>query len=118
MHTRNFELRIVILFLAVVLYLLGSYTQKKVDDNKTLKSSLQLLEFSLEQQKSRNQQQLDSLQQRILHQDHLQLQLKDSLRLLRDQRQHLKRRSHENKAAILRLRDADSLYQLVARHYR
>ena len=112
----QFQLRTVILFL-VALLLLGSYTQKKYDENLSLKSSLQLLETSFEQQLQKNQQQFDSLQQHIRHQNQLQLQLKDSLAGLETLRIHLNHRSNENKAAIARIHDVDSLYNVVARHY-
>ena len=117
MKQTQFKLRAIILFLVVLLLLLGSYTQKKYDENLSLKSSLQLLETSFEQQLQKNQQQFDSLQQHIRHQNQLQLKLKDSLAGLETLRIHLNHRSNENKAAIARIHDVDSLYNVVARHY-
>ena len=62
MKQNQFELRAVILFLVVILLLLGNYTQKKYDENS-------ILESSLEQEKQKNELQLDSLQQLINNQD-------------------------------------------------
>jgi len=115
---RNFELRMIIGVIAMLLLLLGGYTQKKADENASLRSTLQQLETSFSQQLEKNRQRYDSLQQHLELQDALHRQLKDSLARFEVHRTHLKKRSNENKAAIARLRDADSLRELVARHYR
>jgi len=115
---RNFELRVVILALVVLLFFLGRYTQQKYEENTSLKTSLELLESSIEQQKQKNQQRFDSLQQHIQQQEQFQLQLKDSLVLLGQQRLHLKTLSDENKAAIHRIRDVDSLRAVVTKRYK
>ena len=117
MNQSRFELRAIILFLVVLLLLLGCYTQKKHDENRSLRSSLQLLETSFGQQLQKNQQQFDSLQQHIRHQNQLQLQLKDSLAGLETLRIHLNHNFDENKTAIARIHDVDSLYNVVARYY-
>ena len=114
---RNFELRMIVSVIGLLLLLLGSYTQKTQDENAVLKSSLQQLETSMLEQQQSLQQRFDSLQQHIAAQESLHLQLKDSLTNLQDKRHHLKTRSDENKAVIARLRDADSLRDAVARHY-
>ena len=62
MKQTHFELRAVILFLVVLLLVLGNYTGKKSDENSILRSSL-------EQEKQKNELQLDSLQQLINNQD-------------------------------------------------
>ena len=62
MKQTQFELRAVLFFLVIILLLLGSYTQKKYDENS-------ILESSLEQEKQKNELQLDSLQQLINNQD-------------------------------------------------
>ena len=110
MNQTQFELRAVILFLVVILLLLGNYTQKKYDENSILRSSL-------EQEKQKNELQLDSLQQLINNQDRMHLQLLDTLANLESRRTHLNTRSNENKAAIAGIRDVDSLRNAVARHY-
>src|SRR5690606_10984970 len=115
---RNFELRVVILALVVLLFFLGRYTQQKYDENTSLKSSLELLESTIENRKQKNQQRFDSLQQHIQQQELFQLQLKDSLVLLGQQRLHLKTLSDENKAAIHRIRDVDSLRAVVTKRYK
>ena len=113
----QFQLRTVILFLVVLLLLLGSYTQKKYDENRALKSSFKIFETSMDQERQMIELQLDSLEQIILRQDQLHLQLRDSLATLHSHRTHLNTKSDENKAAITRIHDVDSLYHLVARHY-
>ena len=117
MNQRLFELRAALIFLVTLLLLLGSYTQEKYDENRALKSSLKIFETSLEQERQKNLLQLDSLEQIILRQDQLHLQLRDSLATLHSHRTHLNTKSDENKAAITRIHDVDSLYHLVARHY-
>ena len=115
---RNLELRIIIGVIGLLLLLLGSYTQKTQNENSSLKSTLQQLESANLQQQEKNRQHYDSLEQLLRQQEVLQLQLKDSLTSLQLKRHHLKTRSDENKAVIARLRDADSLRDAVARHYR
>src|SRR5690606_4642987 len=114
---RNFELRMIVGVIGALLLLLGSYTQKTQNENSSLKSTLQQLESANLQQQEKNRQHYDSLEQLLRQQEVLQLQLKDSLASLQLKRHHLKTRSDENKAAIARFRDADSLRDAVARHY-
>ena len=110
MKQTHFELRAVILFLVVLLLVLGNYTRKKSDENSILRSSL-------EQEKQKNELQLDSLQELIHVQDRMQLQLKDSMAGLERRRVHINTKSNENKTAIIRINDIDSLRNAVARHY-
>ena len=110
MKQTQFELRAVILFLVVILLLLGNYARKKYDENSILRSSL-------EQEKQKNELQLDSLQQLINDQDQVHLHLLDSLEGLGRRRLQLNNKSNENKAAIAGIRDVDSLRNAIARHY-
>ena len=110
MKQTHFELRAVIFFLVVLLLVLGNYNRKKSDENSILRSSL-------EQEKQKNELQLDSLQELIHVQDRMQLQLRDSMAGLELRRVHINTRSNENKTAIIRINDIDSLRNAVARHY-
>ena len=110
MKQTQFELRAVLFFLVVILLLLGNYARTKYDENSILRSSL-------EQEKQKNELQLDSLQQLINDQDQVHLHLLDSLEGLGRRRLQLNNKSNENKAAIARIHDVDSLYNVVARHY-
>ena len=118
MNQRLFELRAALIFLVALLLLLGSYTQKKYDENRALKSSFKIFETSMDQERQKIELQLDSLEQIILRQEQEHLQLLDSLASLESHRTHLNTKSDENKAAITRIHDVDSLYHVVARHYR
>ena len=115
---RSFELKAALLFLVLLLFLLGTYSERKIRENESLKQGLRLLEADLKKVRRQHLLRIDSLQEHVEVQQQRNRQLKDSLHLLQHKRKHLTQRSDENKAAILRLRDVDSLRDLVAGHYR
>ena len=102
----------VVAFVAAVVFL----WQEK--EKQQLEEQLQQLEISMEQRRKKNLQELDSLQQSVEGQQKLNIQLQDSLNLFQLKREQLNSRTNENKAAIGRIRDIDSLRDVVARRYR
>ena len=108
----DFLLFSVVAFVAAVVVL----WQEK--EKQQLEEQLQQLEITMEQRRKKNLQQLDSLQQSVEGQQKLNIQLQDSLNLFQLKREQLNSRTNENKAAIGRIRDIDSLRDVVARRYR
>ncbi len=114
---RNFQLQAALLFLLLLLFLLGFYSTGKARENRSLKQRMELLESSIEETRQQNRHKVDSLQLMIEHQEQAHQGLKDSLHQLEGKRTINNKRSHEKKAAIIRIADVDSLYREIARHY-
>lgn len=114
---RLFELKAALFFLLLLLLVLGTYSNRKIRENRTLKQEVQLLEADVEKTRQQNLLRLDSLQGLIQLREEAHRHLKDSLLLLERERTLNTRRSNEKKAAISRIADVDSLYGEVARHY-
>lgn len=106
-----------LLLLCVVFLLLAGFILWQEYEKQNLRRQLELLEVSLEQQRENTQLQLDSLQDAIFLQREGNRRLKDSLEVLQQKRIELKKAADEKKAAIVRIRDIDSLRDAVARHY-
>lgn len=117
-NQRIFELKAVLFFLLLLLLVLGAYSDRKIRENKSLKQEMEHMEKDIEAIRQQNLLKIDSLQVVILAREQIHRQLKDSLALLEKQRNKIKKLSDENKAAINRIADVDSLYDEVARHYR
>ena len=113
----NLHLSIYLFLSIILLFVLITITHRQDVENRSLKQDLQLLERSLDQSRERDLYRIDSLQSLVEAQGRRNQALKDSLHLLEHQKKHLNKRSNENKAAIVRIADVDSLYREVARHY-
>ena len=115
---RIFELKAALFFLVLLLFVLGTYSDRKIRENRVLKQGLELLKENSEDTRQQNLARFDSLQGIIREREQAQQQLKDSLLLLEGKRNSINKRSDEKKAAISRIADVDSLYREVAGHYR
>lgn len=78
---------------------------------RSLKKQLEYLENNIESAKQKNLQKLDSLQEIIVHQEHLNDDLKKTLSDYQQEKQINDHTSNENKAAIYRIHSTDSLYR-------
>ena len=106
-----------LLLLCFVFLLLAGFILRQEYEKQNLRDQLQFLENSLEQEQKKNQLRLDSLQHSVALQRKGNRQLKDSLLVIQQRWIHLKEGADEKKAAILRIRDVDSLRVEVAKHY-
>ena len=114
---RPLHSHLVLVLLAALLLVLGSYSHKTVLENRSLRKNQLQLELHYRQEREKNQRQVDSLQHLITAREEHSSILKDSLLLLQNIRKLLIEKSDEKKAAIKRIRDLDSLYRVVAEQY-
>ena len=108
----------ILLLCCLVAFLVACFVLRQEYDKHQLRKQLRLLEGTFQQQREKNLLQLDSLQEAVLFQQQVNLRLRDSIGLLGKKRKELKQRTDEEKAAIARIRDVDSLRDEVAEHYR
>lgn len=75
------------------------------------------LQTTLAAERTLNREKVETLEKEIHFQQDLQEQLRKELSALEINKSNINTTAHENKAALRRIRNVDSLYRAVARHY-
>lgn len=108
---------IAVLFFLLMIILCFSLVQS-LQQNRSLKEQLEILETQIEANKQENLTKVDSLQKIIIKQDTRNSELKKEITEYRSARIINNRKSNEKKAAISRIHAVDSIYREISRHYR
>ncbi len=118
MNNKEDVAKSVLLLGCLMAFLVACFIIWQEYDRQLLRREIELLENSLEEQRGKNLLQLDSLQKCVYMQQQVNRELQDSLGVLQQKRKALIEHTNEKKAAIIRIRDVDSLRDVVSGNYR